>query len=216
MHSQLCRICRFSHVLCEDCGYRLLASSSDCYSGTGLLDPLQSCGIYFGRRHVILELQNMPAGERFCLSFSLSTQTHTENGVQSSHPQTLVLGGPSSKLQKQRFLRLPGGAAAFPTAAPGPGLLLPSRPALPCLSLPPRRSPIWAIRAAIYAGSLRSRQSGPFTGHTAVAVSPGRGPTAKRDSLQGMPENLRGEASEPKQCAWPIDPGRSKEGDGPV
>lgn len=35
------------YVMIVDAG-RLLASNTDCYSGTGILDPLQSCGIYFG------------------------------------------------------------------------------------------------------------------------------------------------------------------------
>lgn len=180
----------FSHVLCDDRGCRLLASSPDCYSGPGLLDLLQSCGIYFGR---VMSYLN----SKICLSvkgsvyLSLDSNSHrkwssglTPSDFRVGDPEQQVTETAVSRTSRRRARRL-----LFPQQPPGLGLpLLPTRPALPFRSLPPCRSPRWAIRAAIYAGSLRSKQLGPFTGHAAVAVSPGRGSTAKCDSLQGMPE----------------------------
>lgn len=91
----------------------------------------------------------------------LFTQTHTENGVQSSHHQTFVLlENPSwissSNNRNHHFQDFLIWWLVFPQHS-GLSLLLTTCPALPFYSLPSWKSPIWAIRTAIYAGFLLLR-----------------------------------------------------------
>lgn len=121
VHGQLCGVCCFLHVLRDDGRCRLLASNTDCYSGTGLLDLLQSCGIYFGP--VMSHLNS-----KICLSVkgsvyrSLYSNSH-RNGLQSSHPPDVrVTLKPSWNLQwqppKPLFWDLPDRAAGVPISSP--------------------------------------------------------------------------------------------------
>lgn len=100
----------------------------------------------------------------------------------------LCWGSLAASSRNSGLQNFPARRLLFPQP-PGLSLLLTTRPALPFRSLPPCRSPIWAIKAAIYAGSLRAScaaSSWVLSQDAQLWLSLwGRGSTAKRDSLQG-------------------------------
>lgn len=141
----------------------------------------------------------MPIGERFCLSFSLLRLTQK----MEFSPRTIGLLFHSETLSESQAAGTE--RTVFQTCRSGGCFSLSTPVSAFCSQLTPLlhfahsllcKSPIWAIKTAIYTGFLllRAQQAArSFHGtHSCGCLSGGGNPPPESGSLQGMPERTSG------------------------